>query len=89
MTTGGSSREAAKLIGDDLNISCGEAYPTLYSVWVAMGHLLYAAVKGISDWVLWLENQHFSTAFAPYNVPSEVVLSMNEKAAGLETCTTG
>ena len=65
MTTGGSSREAAKLIGDDLNISCGEAYPTLYSVWVAMGHLLYAAVKGISDFGVMAGKSAFFRSFCP------------------------
>ena len=61
----------------------------LYFVWSVMTHLLYAAVKGISDSVLWPDNQHFSAAFAPDTVSPQAALSINEKAAGRETCTTG
>ena len=60
----------------------------LYSVWPVIRHLLYAAVQGIPDFGVMAENQHFSAAFAPYNPSSEAALSINEKTAGRETCTT-
>jgi hypothetical protein len=53
-----------------------------------MRHLLYAAVNGISASVLLAENQHLSAASALYNISPETALSINEKAAGLETYTT-
>ena len=52
-----------------------------------MRHLLYTDDDEMSDAVLWPGNQHFSAAFAFYNELSEAALSINEKAAGLETRT--
>ena len=77
-------RDPRQMLGARTSRSAGQ----LYSVWPVMRHLLYTAVNGISDSVLLPGNQHFSAALAPYNPWSEAVLSINERAAGRETCTT-
>ena len=70
----GPSCDIPRLEASTLRASHREGY--IYSVWPVMRHLLYAAVKGISDLVLWPENRQFSASFAPYNVSSETALSI-------------